>query len=125
MRICHINLAKSFRGGERQTLLLIQGLSAFGVEQTLVCRDGSVLADKAREIADLRIQPIRKPFLLQTGTTKNSDLLHVHEGRANRFAFLASVLHRVPYVITRRIPNLPSNNFLTRLAYQRAAALDR
>ncbi|MCZ6797290.1 MAG: hypothetical protein O7F15_03950 [Gammaproteobacteria bacterium] len=38
--ICHINLARGFRGGERQTELLAHGLSRLGWEQVLIDRRG-------------------------------------------------------------------------------------
>ena len=37
--ICHINLARGFRGGERQTELLAHGLSRLGWEQVLIAGD--------------------------------------------------------------------------------------
>lgn len=43
LRIMHVNLARGFRGGERQTELLIQTLAAHGVSQQLVCRGDSPL----------------------------------------------------------------------------------
>ena len=38
LRITHVNLARGFRGGERQTELLIRALASQGVIQQLVCR---------------------------------------------------------------------------------------
>ena len=35
MKICHINLAKGYRGGERQTEMLIKALSDLGITQKL------------------------------------------------------------------------------------------
>ncbi len=44
--ICHINLARGFRGGERQTELLVRGLAKRGWTQRLVVRNGSSLAER-------------------------------------------------------------------------------
>jgi hypothetical protein len=41
MHVKHVNFAKGFRGGERQTLNLIEGLAAEGISQTLVCHPNS------------------------------------------------------------------------------------
>ena len=50
--ITHINLANGFRGGERQTFLLMQQLSSRGYEQNLIAKKNSLLAIKANEIED-------------------------------------------------------------------------
>ena len=46
--IAHINLAKGFRGGERQTVILIKALKAAHPEprQTLICHKKSSLPEK-------------------------------------------------------------------------------
>ena len=47
LHIRHVNLARGFRGGERQTLLLIEALARIddnkqgSIEQSLVCRRDS------------------------------------------------------------------------------------
>lgn len=48
VRILHLNLEKSWRGGERQTLFTLQGQRAVGHEVALVARTGSPLAQAAR-----------------------------------------------------------------------------
>lgn len=120
MHICHINLAKGFRGGERQTFLLMLGLSKQKITQKLICRKDSELARKARSIEGLDIIEISKPFLLHVLKTRNSDLIHVHEGRSSHFAYYASKQTHIPYIITRRIPNKPSQTGFTRKAYHHA-----
>src|SRR5689334_1290888 len=47
MRINHVNFARGFRGGERQTLNLMAGLARLGFVQTLICRTGSELKQRA------------------------------------------------------------------------------
>lgn len=121
MQICHINLAKGFRGGERQTLLLLEGLSRASINQSLICRKNSDLAKKAKSIKGLSVIEIRKPFLLHIGKVTGSDLIHAHEGRSTHFAYYASTFSKIPYVITRRIPNNPRSAFLTRNAYKHAS----
>jgi len=43
LKLAHINLAKGLRGGENQTLAIIEGLNHFEIEQTLICRKNSLL----------------------------------------------------------------------------------
>lgn len=115
MKICHVNFAKDFRGGERQTELLIQSLQAH-CEQYLVARSGSPLA---RRVANMGVPVItyRNPYILRHGYIPKNTLLHAHDARAIKFAMLG----RHQYVATRRILKTPSSNRLTRMGYRRAA----
>ena len=54
IKVAHVNVAKSYRGGERQTELLIRGLAG-RVEQVLVARRGAPLAERERLVAELRL----------------------------------------------------------------------
>lgn len=56
IRIVHINLARGYRGGERQTQLLIEALAEFGWRQRLVARRGEplVLVGGGRDEARLK-----------------------------------------------------------------------
>ncbi|WKE65812.1 glycosyltransferase family 4 protein [Gallaecimonas kandeliae] len=121
MHICHINLAKGFSGGERQTLNLIQSLAGQGVRQSLVAQPHGPLA---REVAKLGI-PIKgvRHFLKGHSQGGAWDLLHCHDGKAVYWAFIEHLLRRTPYVITRRVDNPLSAGALTRNAYQKAAAV--
>jgi hypothetical protein len=51
-KIVHVNTAKGYRGGERQTELLIRGLATRNVRQALVARRGAPLVQR---VADLGI----------------------------------------------------------------------
>ena len=120
MHICHINLARGFRGGERQTLLLIKGLSKRNIKQSLICRKNDRLAEKANELDSLNIVSIDKPFLFNSLNTKHCDLMHAHEGRASHFAFYSHLATKRPYVISRRIPNIPKSSAPTTFVYKSA-----
>lgn len=50
MNITHLNFAKGFRAGERQTLLLIKELAVRGYEQKIVTRIHSDIADRLVEL---------------------------------------------------------------------------
>ncbi|EKE77468.1 glycosyltransferase family 4 protein [Gallaecimonas xiamenensis] len=118
MHICHINLAKGFSGGERQTLNLIKSLQAQGVSQTLVTQPDYPLA---REVRALGI-PVKAVRHFLKGHLKGGDwdLLHCHDGKAVYWAYLEGLLRQTPYVITRRVDNPLSDSALTRSAYQKA-----
>jgi glycosyltransferase involved in cell wall biosynthesis len=121
MHITHVNLARGFRGGERQTLNLMEGLRRLGFEQTLVCRKGSEMESRAQE-ADLPVFPIRHPL---TGhlDPHPTNIVHAHEARAVQWAAIEHLARGTPFVITRRIPTPLTRSAITASAYRRAAAL--
>ena len=119
LKIAHINLAKGLRGGENQTLAIIEGLKHFNVEQTLICRKNSLLEVQAVKM-NIPVVAIHKPFLLNVAKLKSFDLLHVHEGRSIYFALVANLLFQKTYLVTRRVLNKPREKWLTKLAYKKA-----
>lgn len=119
LKIAHINLAKGLRGGENQTLAIIEGLQHFDVTQTLICRKNSLLEKQAQKLG-IPVIAISKPFLLNFRKVKPFDLIHVHEGRSIYFALTANLIFNKPYFVTRRVLNKPREKWLTRLAYKKA-----
>ena len=75
-RIAHANFAKGFRGGERQTQLLIEALAKTGRAQLLLVRKGSELGMRCRGIAGLEIVEISKPYALHVRLLRHVALLH-------------------------------------------------
>lgn len=120
MRIAHINLAKGFRGGERQTILLIQALADKGIRQKLLIRRDSPILSYLDSISDLDVITFTKPYLKYCLKRINADLLHAHEAKAAQWAFSHYLCKRTPYLLTRRILKLPGNNFFTRGIYNHA-----
>ena len=60
LSIAHVNLAHGFRGGERQTELLIQALAEYhALPQILVCREDSPLIEHLSGLKGLEILPLR------------------------------------------------------------------
>lgn len=122
LNVAHINLAKGLRGGENQTIAIMKGLMQFDLKQALICRKNSELEKLAKKL-NLPVIAITKPFLLNVYRLHPFDLIHVHEGRSIYFAFAAYFLLKKPYLVTRRIINMPGNRWLTRLAYNSAEVL--
>ena len=118
-RLTHINLARGFRGGERQTELLIRELAARGVAQRVVLRRGEPLEQHLADVPHLSRWPIAKPFALCAGQVRG-DFLHAHDGKGAHFAHAAHTLVGCDYVFTRRVDNVPSANWLTRRMYRKA-----
>ncbi|MDH3589611.1 MAG: hypothetical protein OEQ74_09420, partial [Gammaproteobacteria bacterium] len=105
-RIAHLNLAREFRGGERQTLALIRALDG-RVRQTAIVHRAAPLADQLSGL-DVRIEAVGGSPLAAVAGTRGFDLLHVHEGRSPQTAALRWLLSRTPFIVTRRIPQAPS-----------------
>ena len=123
MKIAHINLARGYRGGERQTQLLIESLCGVGsIEQQFVGARKGVLVDKL-PLPPTSSSRVGRPYLLNASAVKGADLLHVHEGKAGHFALMAHLRYGIPYIITRRVPNSPKNNFFTHRVYQQATRI--
>ncbi len=104
MHIIHANLAKGFRGGERQTTLLIQALARQpGItRQTLVCRPDSPLRTELGDTPHVTFVAARHQL---AGHRKagRATLVHAHEARAVHWAWLHHKLYHTPYLLTRRV----------------------
>ncbi|MGH8454693.1 MAG: glycosyltransferase family 4 protein [Nevskiales bacterium] len=122
VRVCHVNLAKGYRGGERQTELLIRELARQGVTQRAIVRRDDELGRRLGDVPGLELRPIGKPFVLQAGLGRGW-LLHAHESRAAHFAHACHWFTGARYLVTRRVDNRPSGSFLTRRLYRKAAAV--
>jgi len=111
MKILHLNTERTWRGGEQQTLYLLQVLKERGIFCHLVCQPDSPMAQKARE-AGLAVFPIamrgeadpvacyRIRNLIKA---LQYDILHSHTSHAHSLAFFASIGCRVCRLVTRRV----------------------
>ena len=102
--VCHINVARGYRGGERQTELLVRQLAIRGISQILICRRSQPLSQRLRSV-NVDIREVSGNFLGVALAAGGSDLLHVHEGRSVYAAWLRHRFAGTPYVITRRVNN--------------------
>jgi glycosyltransferase involved in cell wall biosynthesis len=121
-KIVHVNTARGYRGGERQTELLIRGLASVKIQQALVTRRGAPLADRVRDV-DVEVRSVGTGFLSVARAARDASLIHVHEGRSVYGAFLRSLLSGTPYVITRRVNNPIRDHWFAHRAYRRAACV--
>ncbi len=122
MRIAHVNLARGYRGGERQTELLIRELAQADVRQVLVARRHAPLAERFADL-DIEVRTVSSNRLAVTKAIRGVDLVQVHEGRSVYSAYLRSLLSRTPYVLTRRVNNPIRDHWLAHQAYRRAACV--
>ena len=120
--IAHVNTARGYRGGERQTELLIQGLKRRGVRQMLIARRGNELARRVRDLR-VEVREVSGGPLSVAFASGGAALLHLHEGRSVYGAYLRSLSSGIPYVITRRVDNPIGRHWLAHRAYRRAVAV--
>lgn len=104
MHIIHVNLAKGFRGGERQTVLLIQMLAKqVDIDrQTLVCQPSSPLRAELMGTPGVEFTSAKHQLAGHWQAGK-ADIVHAHEAKAVHWAWLHNKLYRTPYIITRRV----------------------
>lgn len=121
--IAHINIAPGFRGGERQTELLMRYLANAGWRQLLAARQGEELATRCADIPGLDINEVSGGIISAACAFDDASLIHVHQGRALKPTWLQSVFSAKPYIVTRRVQKGPRHNFINRSAYGRAARI--
>lgn len=123
MKICHVNLASGFSGGEQQTLQLIKRQVREGISTVLVVSQHGLLAKEAKRIGSQII--LTKHFSRKHSKklTQGCDVIHAHEGKAIYWAMLQHMHTGIPYIITRRIDNPIKLKLTNKLAYSKAAAV--
>lgn len=104
MRILQLNFERTWRGGERQTLLCMQAFRELGHEVELLAREGYPLAERAGT-AGFRVHTVRNVvqqlgFLARRG--RGYDILHAQTANTVTWAVLSKPLHRRPVVFSRR-----------------------
>ncbi len=126
MKILHLNNEKTWRGGERQTLLLAAGLRDRGITSVIGCRPGGMLEHKAQAEA-VATRPIpgnnAGAALALVRIAQDFDLVHCHTGRGHSLAALTAAAHRRPFLVTRRVDFLPGRGWFNRYKFRRAARI--
>ncbi|HEX6994021.1 MAG TPA: glycosyltransferase family 4 protein [Gammaproteobacteria bacterium] len=118
----HVNLAHTYRGGERQTELLIRGLSAYLPRQRAVVRAGRPLAERLTDVPGVTVVPVGGR-LAAVRAMKGCTLVHAHETGGAQAALVRHLLSGTPYVVTRRVDKRPKPDPFTRAMYTHAAAI--
>ena len=111
MRTLHINTERTWRGGEQQTLYLLQALTQRQYMSHLVCQQGSPLEARARE-AGLEVFPLVMRGEADLAAAMRIRklirkyeyaIIHSHTSHAHALAYLASLGCRVRRLVTRRV----------------------
>jgi hypothetical protein len=105
MRILHLDAGKELRGGQWQVLRLLEGLTAEGVESTLLARAGSPLFEAACRQGH-RVEPLS---LARTVVlARRHDLLHAHDAHSHT---LGAMAHSGALVVSRRVAFAPGSRW--------------
>lgn len=121
MNVTHVNLARGFRGGERQTELLIRALAETpGLRQQLVCRSDSPMRKHLSDVQGLKVVAANHQLSGHIHLDP-TDLVHAHDAKGVHWAWLHHVLKGVPYLITRRVNTPVRNKLSNRLSYRQAS----
>ena len=86
MKVLHVNLARGFRGGERQTELLIRALSDLDIQQVLACRPDSPLRDRLQGTSGLSFCDAAGQ-LSGHSLKAQADIVHAHEAKGVHWAW--------------------------------------
>jgi len=122
IKVLHINLAKGFRGGERQTEILIKTLSKkSNTKQFLACRTDSPLRQHLSTTDNLEFIDANNQLLGHIGTP-NIDIMHAHDAKAVHWAWLHNLLTKKPYIITRRVDYPVKDKWFNKKTYSKAAS---
>lgn len=135
MKTLHINTEMTFRGGEQQTLYLVQGLRKRGHEAHLVCQPESGIQGRAEEARipcfPLRMRgefdPCAAVRLARLMRSQAYDLVHSHTSHAHSQVTAASFfLRKRPVrIVTRRVDfSIFRHNFLGLNIYKYTKGVD-
>jgi hypothetical protein len=115
MRILHLDAGKEMRGGQWQVLRLVEGLTAAGVESTLLARRDGPLLEAARQ-RRLRAASLTWAHLAVLG--RRHDVVHAHDARTHT---MAALVGGAPLVVARRVAFAVRTGLGSRWKYRRAA----
>lgn len=105
MKILQINTEKTWRGGERQSIYVCQGLIGAGCQVDLLCRKGYPLAEKAKAagIPTIEVPNNRASFNILAKKGKQYDIIHAQSAKAQSNAVASKIFHKRPVIYTRRV----------------------
>ena len=125
MRILHIDTELTWRGGENQLRLLLNGLKSTDIENHVALRPGSLAIERLHGLAEQIVLPIRGGFDLlaarQLATyckSKKIDLIDAHTSNGHALGLL--LRHFCPWtrlVVHRRVDYAPHRGLLNRRKY--------
>ena len=119
MKILALNTEKSWRGGEAQTLLNMEGLRRKSVKIILLASKDSELVKKSTqkgfEVIEVQNRWQALLFLIKHG--QEFDLIHAQTSKTQLLAVLSKPFHQKPVVYSRRV-NFEVKGWFSKLKYR-------
>lgn len=117
LRSLHLDSGRSWRGGQRQVLLLARSLRDLGDEPLVVAPVHAPLVERAHEAGlATAAAPMRNDWDLRSGKrirslvkTWKPHFVHAHDARAHAIALLALAGTDTPLIVTRRVTFRPKS----------------
>jgi glycosyltransferase involved in cell wall biosynthesis len=114
MKVLHIETGRHLYGGARQVAYIIEGLHKRGIENILVCQQGSAIATEVSQMAEVHQLSLHGDvdfrLLLQVRKLIKQyrpDIIHCHSRRgADIWGGIAGRMAALPTVLSRRVDNL-------------------
>ena len=126
LTIGHIDSEMTWRGGQKQVLELIRGLTGEGQKNILFCRPESKLAERARsEGIDTILLPLRGEWDIASSWNirknvrkRHIDIIHTHTSHAHTLSLLALFgVKNCKLVVSRRVDFHIHHYFSRKLKY--------
>lgn len=119
MRIGHLDLSRHITGAEEQLVVLVEALSAHGIEQHVLVRN-PFLAKRLSVCNGVSVGPVVRSFVTAAMFMPEVDLVHVHNRQGATAGTLLNALKSVPYVVTCREKRPCDRGSSMYLQYRRA-----
>ena len=125
MRILHIDTEMTWRGGENQLRLLLEGLATSDIENYVALRPGSLAADRLKGLAQQVLVPMRGGFdpiaawrLADYCRSHKIDIIDAHTANAHMLGLLIRRFYARPRLIVhRRVDYAPHGGWLNQRKY--------
>ena len=122
MRIGHIDLSAHISTAQEQLVVLVEALTAHGVEQHVLVRN-PFLAKRLAICTGVSVGPIVRSPVTAYCVIPGVDIVHAHDSRAISSGVFLALSRSIPFVLTHRQFSTPGNSPMTRFKYGRAAAI--
>lgn len=119
MRILQVNTERTWRGGERQTLYTLEGLTSQGIDCQLMALKNSLMHQKAiaMGISVIVVESMTDALKKLSNLKGKFDCIHAQTGKSHTQCILTKLFHQTPVVYTRRVDFVPVG-LLTRFKYK-------
>lgn len=122
MRIGHVCLDRHFNGIGEHIVSLVEGLAAQGASQHIIVRN-QPLAKRLSLYENVTVGPTTGASVVACRLMPPVDLIHSHDDRSAQVGLLLQLTRSIPFVLTRRSRNNPTDNPITQAYYRRAGSV--